>query len=153
MGEAKNKMIVLVERFFSDFEKEVENSILSYNESMNDNYLQVSQRIAQLKQEIHDKNASLGSEKVLRTLISFHAKGEKQTYNEQIASLRARIDYLDTQRVDVVCQPSAAQNVVEDLGSYIHLAFQNWQNEIKYVSDFVKTGFMSTASDGFALRA
>jgi anti-sigma28 factor (negative regulator of flagellin synthesis) len=128
MGEAKNKMINLVERFFSDFEKEVEKSILSYNESMNDNYLQVNQRIAQLKQEIHEKNASLGGEKVLRTLISFHAKGEKQICNEQVASLRARIDHLDTQRVDVVCQPTMAQDVVDGLGSYIHLAFQNWQN-------------------------
>jgi hypothetical protein len=35
------------------------------------------------------------------------------------------------------------------MGTYIHLSFQNWQNEIRYVSEFVKAGLMSTGEGGF----
>lgn len=52
-----------------------------------------------------------------------------------------RLDELVEQKVEVVCQPSAAQKVIDELGNYIHLSFQNWENEIKYVAEFVKTGF------------
>jgi hypothetical protein len=34
-------MLTLVERYFSDFEKEVNKSVLCYNESMKENYLKV----------------------------------------------------------------------------------------------------------------
>jgi hypothetical protein len=67
--------------------------------------------------------------------------------------LRGRIEYLGTQKVDVVCEPAAMQAVIQEMGNYIHLSFQNWQNEIKYVSEFVKTGFMSTGDSGFNLKA
>lgn len=51
--------------------------------------------------------------------------------------------------MEVVCEPAAMQAVIEEMGNYIHLSFQNWQNEIKYVSEFVKTGQQSTG-EGFA---
>ncbi len=46
----------------------------------------------------------------------------------------------------VVCHPNATQNVIDQLGNYIHLSFQNWENEIKYVADFVKTGFSNNST-------
>lgn len=48
--------------------------------------------------------------------------------------IKNRIDYLESQKVEVVCNPPATQKVIEELGSYIHLAFQNWENEVKYVA-------------------
>ena len=56
---------------------------------------------------------------------------------------------MDTQKVEVVCSPPATQKVIEELGNYIYLAFQNWENEIKYVADFVKTGQLMSTGDGF----
>lgn len=38
-------MITIVERFFTDFEKEVAKSILCYNESMKENYTKVTEHI------------------------------------------------------------------------------------------------------------
>lgn len=69
-------MIVIVERFFSDFEKEVAKSILCYNESMKERNQKVEEHIAILQKEIEEKVESLSGDKVLKTLIGFHAKGE-----------------------------------------------------------------------------
>lgn len=69
---------------------------------------------------------NLGNEKVLRTLIGFHAKKEDQHYWEEIDSIQTTINSLGTQKVEVVCQPAAAQSVIDSLGSYIHLSFLNW---------------------------
>jgi len=55
----------------------------------------------------------LGNEKVLKTLIGFHAKGEEQAYMQQIDTIRNRLDYLNTQRVEVVCKANATQSVVD----------------------------------------
>jgi len=38
-------MITLVDRFFTDFEKEVDKSIICYNDSMKENYLKVGDHI------------------------------------------------------------------------------------------------------------
>ena len=147
--EAKAKMLGLVDRFFADFEKEVSKSFLSYNDSMAESYGKVQTHIDDLTTEIKEKTASLEGDKVLKTLIGFHARGEEQTYQEQVESIRTRISYLETQKVEVVCQPAANQRVIDELGNYIHLAFHNWENEVKYVAEFVKTGLASTGSDGF----
>lgn len=50
--EAKSKMMTIVERFFTDFEKEVSKSILCFNESMKENYTKVEEHITDLKKEI-----------------------------------------------------------------------------------------------------
>jgi hypothetical protein len=89
--EAKTKMLTIVERFFSDFEKEVGKSILCYNESMKENYDRVGEQIATVKAELAEKSQWLGNEKVLKVLIGFHAKEEEQRYNEQLDALRSRI--------------------------------------------------------------
>lgn len=120
---------------------------------MKENYDRVGEQIAQIKTELAEKSQWLGNEKVLKVLIGFYAKEEEQRYNEQVDALKNRIDYLGTQKVDVVCEPAAMQAVIEEMGNYIHLSFQNWQNEIKYVSEFVKTGFMSTGEGGFPVKA
>jgi hypothetical protein len=69
-------MVTLVERFFNDFEKEVNKSVISYNDSMKENYGKVESRIGELKEELSTKTANLGNERVLKTIISFHAKNE-----------------------------------------------------------------------------
>lgn len=126
--EAKTKMLTVVERFFVDFEKEVGKSILCFNESMKENYTKVNEHIEELKKEIAEKNNNLHNEKVLKTLIGFHAKEEESKYIDQMECIKNRINYLDTQKVEVVCNPPATQKVIEELGHYIHLAFQNWEN-------------------------
>ena len=70
----------------------------------------------------------------MKTLISFHAREEEAKYVEQVDRIKERIDYLDSQKVEVVCSPPATQKVIEELGNYIYLAFQNWENDIKYVA-------------------
>lgn len=143
--DAKVKMMTIVERFFTDFEKEVSKSIICFNESMKEDYSKVEEHISELKKEIEEKSVNLGTDKVLKTLIGFHAREEEEKYLDQINCLKNRIEYLDTQKVEVVCNPPATQKVIEELGGYIYLAFQNWENEIKYVAEFVKTGqLMST---------
>jgi hypothetical protein len=114
-------MMTLVDRFFSDFEKEVDKSIICYNDSMKENISKVEDHIADLKREIEEKTIYLTNEKVLKILIGFHAKGEEKKYLEQIANIQERVDYLGTQKVEVVCQPSATQSVIDELGNYIHL--------------------------------
>jgi hypothetical protein len=84
-------MITIVERFFSDFEKEVNKSIICYNDSMKENYGHVEDHIVALKKEIEDKAATLGGEKVLKTVIGFHAREEEEKYNQEINSINTRI--------------------------------------------------------------
>jgi hypothetical protein len=79
--EAKAKMLTIVERFFSDFEKEVSKSMLCYNESMKENYGKVTEQIAQVRTELAEKSQWLGNDKVLKVLIGFHAKEEEHRYN------------------------------------------------------------------------
>ncbi len=58
------------------------------------------------------KNAALSTDKVLKTLISFHAKEEQSKYLDQVDNLKNRLEYLETQKVEVVCNPPAAQKVI-----------------------------------------
>ena len=69
-------MLTIVERFFTDFEKEVGKSIICYNESMKESYGKVNEHIEDLKKEIAEKTTSLGNDKVLKVIIGFHAKEE-----------------------------------------------------------------------------
>jgi hypothetical protein len=41
--EARVKMVTLVERFFNDFEKEVNKSVIAYNDSMKESYGKVEE--------------------------------------------------------------------------------------------------------------
>lgn len=45
-------MIVIVERFFSDFEKEVTKSVTCYNESMKESIQKVEEHVALLTKEV-----------------------------------------------------------------------------------------------------
>jgi hypothetical protein len=114
-------MITLVDRFFSDFEKEVDKSICCYNDSMTTNIGQLQDHIAHLTREIEEKSMTLATEKVLKTLIGFHARGEEKQYLDQMADLQERVEHMNTQKVSVVCQPVAIQSVIDELGNYIHL--------------------------------
>ena len=79
---------------------------------MKENYTKVEEHITELKKEIEEKSTSLATDKVLKTLIGFHAKEEESKYNEQITCIKNRIDFLETQKVEVVCNPPAAQKVI-----------------------------------------
>ena len=97
--EAKAKMMTLVERYFSDFQKEVAKHMASFNDSTRENYLKVDDHLSQLKRDLQEKAAALASDKVLKTTISFYAKTEDLRYSEQLACIKNRIDYLETQKV------------------------------------------------------
>ena len=45
INEAKTKMLSIVERFFADFEKEVNKSIVCFNESVKENTLRIETNI------------------------------------------------------------------------------------------------------------
>lgn len=64
----------------------------------------------------------------------------------ELDGIKNRIEELGDQRASVVCHPNAAQNVIDNLGDYIHLSLQNWESEIKYASEFVKTGFSNSST-------
>ena len=55
--------------------------------------------------------------------------------------LRETIDVCGSKRVSLVCENSSIQKIVNELSHYMYLTFENWENEIKYGEDFVKTGF------------
>ena len=95
---------------------------------MKESYDKVGEQITSIKNELAEKTQWLGNDKVLKVLIGFHAKEEEKRYNEQVDAIKERIQYLGTQKVDVVCEPAALQAVIEEMGTYIHLSFQNWQH-------------------------
>ena len=51
---------------------------------MKENYTKVDEHAEQLKREIEEKNANLTGDKVLKTLIGFHAREEEAKYSEQL---------------------------------------------------------------------
>ena len=79
---------------------------------MKENYGKVNEHIEELKKEIAEKTACLGNDKVLKVLIGFHARGEEKKYNDEVDELKTRIEYLGTQKVEVVCEPAAMQAVI-----------------------------------------
>lgn len=74
MSEAKKKVIGLVERFFEDFEKEVDKSITAFNVSMRESYHQLNIQISSMEKEIQNKISSLATDKVLKTVIGYFSK-------------------------------------------------------------------------------
>jgi hypothetical protein len=88
IAESKSKMLVIVERFFDDFEKEVSKSIVCFNESIKEKAQKTEESITALTKEVEEKVESLASEKVLRTLIGFHAKSEEKHYLKEIDAIR-----------------------------------------------------------------
>ena len=49
IGEAKERVLGLVQRFFTDFEKEVNKSIIEFNVSMRENYREMENQISTMK--------------------------------------------------------------------------------------------------------
>jgi hypothetical protein len=80
---------------------------------MKESYDKVGEQIASIKNELAEKTQWLGNDKVLKVLIGFHAKEEEKRYNQQVGAIKERIEFLGTQKVDVVCEPSALQAVIE----------------------------------------
>jgi hypothetical protein len=80
---------------------------------MKESYDKVGEQIASIKNELAEKAQWLGNDKVLKVLIGFHAKEEEKRYNQQVGAIKERIEFLGTQKVDVVCEPSALQAVIE----------------------------------------
>ena len=84
MKEAKEKVLGLVERFFEDFEKEVNKSITAYNTSLKENYHNINVEISAMKSELKNKISSLETEKVLKTVIGYYSKEEEKRINENL---------------------------------------------------------------------
>ncbi len=60
--------------------------------------------------------------------------------------LRETIDVCASKRRSLVCENSSIQKIINELSNYMYLTFENWENDIKYVGDFVKTGFTHKTS-------
>lgn len=72
--EAKQRVLGLVQRFFVDFEKEVNKSIVEFNVSMKDSYREMENQIKSMKTELNTKLQCLSTDKVLKTIIAFYSK-------------------------------------------------------------------------------
>ena len=55
-----------------------------FNQSIKENYTKVEEHIESLKKQVEEKSLNLGTDRVLKTLIGFHAKGEEKAYQEQM---------------------------------------------------------------------
>jgi hypothetical protein len=42
---------------------------------------------------------------------------------------------------------NSIQKMINELSQFMYLSFENWEQDVKYVADFVKTGFTTSRSD------
>jgi hypothetical protein len=136
-----------VERFFNDFEKEINKSILEFNVSMKDNYRDVENQIGSLRTEIAAKIENLGTEKVLKTIIAYFSKEEEKRINESFETMRETLEICGGKRAALAVETNSIQKMVNELSQFMCLSFENWEQDVKYGADFVKTGFSSAKTD------
>lgn len=113
----------LVERFFEDFEKEVNKSIVAFNCSMKENYHQLDVKIKNMKGELSQKINSLSTDKVLKTLIGYYSKDEENKINNNLDVLRETIDVCSSKRIALICENSSIQKIINELSNYMYLTF------------------------------
>lgn len=143
IGEAKERVLGLVQRFFTDFEKEVNKSIIEFNVSMRENYREMENQISTMKTQLVSKIDTLATEKVLKTIISYHSKEEDKKIQNNITVLKETLDLCGSKRASLMIDNNSIQKMVNQLSQYMYLSFENWEQDIKYVADFIKTGFTS----------
>lgn len=139
--ESKEKIYDLLERFFDDFEKEINKSLLAFNSSMRENYHNLDVQINAMKTDIKNKMANLSNEKVLKTVISYHSKQEEKKNLATLSQMREDLDSYNRKRAFLVFENSSIQKFINELSKFMCLSFENWECDIKYVTDFVRTGF------------
>ena len=102
MAEAKERVLCLIDRFFKDLEKEVEKSILEFNVSMSDNYRELESQIKNMRGEIHSKLDNMGSDKVLKTVISYFSKQESEKIDNNLEVMRETLHLCSNKRATLV---------------------------------------------------
>lgn len=54
----------------------------------------------------------LRNDSVLKILVGFYVNESENKYNSQMENIKERVAYLDSQRVEVLCQPASSQKVI-----------------------------------------
>ncbi len=67
-------MISAVERFFNDFQRDVVQAFRGYNDNMKENYSHITEEIKAFEKGLDEKLEHLGTQRVLKTVISFYTK-------------------------------------------------------------------------------
>ena len=112
MGEAKEKVLGLVDRFFKDLEKEVEKSILEFNVSMGDNYRELESQFKLMNGEINTKIDSLAGDRVLKTVISYFSKQEAAKISNNLEVMRDTLHLCSNKRATLVIENNSIQKMV-----------------------------------------
>lgn len=113
---------------------------------MKENYHNLDVQINTMKTDIKSKIANLSNEKVLKTVISYHSKQEEKKNLANLSNMRENLDAYNRKRAFLVYENSSIQSFINELSKFMSLAFENWECDIKYVTDFVKTGFTYSSS-------
>lgn len=58
-----------------------------------------------------------------------------------IEVLRETLDLCGSKRASLSIDNNSIQKMVNELSQFMYLSFENWEQDIKYVADFIKTGF------------
>ena len=117
---------------------------------MNDNYRELETQIKNMRGEINSKMDNLGSEKVLKTVISYYSRQECDKITNNLDVMRETLQLCSNKRATLVIENNSIQKMVDELTKYMYLSFENWEQDVKYVADFVKTGFSAGGSNGFS---
>lgn len=94
-----------------------------------------------MRSDINFKIDNLAGDKVLKTVISYYAKQESDKIDNNLDVIRETLQLCSNKRATLVIENNSIQKMVNELTQYMYLSFENWEQEVKYVADFVKTGF------------
>ena len=64
--------------------------------------------------------------------------------------MRETLQLCSNKRATLIIENNSIQKMVNELTQYMYLSFENWEQDVKYVADFVKTGFSSGGTNGFS---
>ena len=93
---------------------------------MKENYREMENQIAAMKSEIGSKVDSLATEKVLKTIISYHSKEEDKKIQNNITVLKETLELCGSKRASLMIDNNSIQKMVNELSQFMYLSFENW---------------------------
>ena len=93
---------------------------------MKENYREMENQIAAMKSEIGSKVDSLATEKVLKTIISYHSKEEDKKIQNNITVLKETLELCGSKRASLMIDNNSIQIMVNELSQFMYLSFENW---------------------------
>lgn len=93
---------------------------------MKENYREMENQIAAMKTDIGSKVDSLATEKVLKTIISYHSKEEDKKIQNNITVLKETLDLCGSKRASLMIDNNSIQKMVNELSQFMYLSFENW---------------------------